>query len=102
MAQIRIRYKGPVALAHMLGSMIQDEGLEDVQYEGRMLESRGAQQAIEQIALLIGFPVLSNAAYDLAKAGVQRALTKFKDRHPGIEVEIEQDDPGDEDNGSGL
>jgi len=37
--------------------------------------------------------MLTNAAYDLATAGVRRATLRFNGHRPNIEVELEDEDP---------
>jgi len=87
---MRVRYAGPVRGAHMLSKELSDAGLH-VDFAAP-LERRGVGQEIVHLAMRVESDAEAGLVGAAAVAAVQRLVRAFKQRHPGIDAEVEDEE----------
>jgi hypothetical protein len=87
---IRVRYSGPIRGAHMLSGQLSDAGLQ-AEFP-RPLEERGAAQDVVHVTMEIGTAAKDGVVGYAAVEAVKRIVGAFKERHPGVDADIESDE----------
>ena len=87
---IRVRYSGPIRGVHMLSRQLSDAGLE-AEFPPPM-ERRGVGQDVAHVTMEIGSAAKDGVVGYAAVEAVKRIVGAFRERHPGVEADVESDE----------
>lgn len=87
---IRVRYSGPSRGAHMLSRDLSNDGFQ-AEFPPPV-ERRGAGQDVVHVIMEVGTAAKDGVVGYAAVEAVKRIVRTFKERYPGVEVDVESDD----------
>ena len=86
---IRVRYSGPVRGVHMLVGELSSAGLHFDFAPPQ--ERRGVGRDLVHVTMQIGSEAEAGLIGAAAVTAVQRVVRAFKERHPGVDADVEND-----------